>query len=170
MYLNNNYVCHFLQDYWKELVITAIKSKHNYILLCSAHEKKITDVYIHQVLSLWFMGFVVVFFEPTGRHTIQNILILNIYHLQGCILRRPRLHPCFVVSLLSSVSVQPIVSRYIHPGLVSMEWQSVDRKLRKFKMWNIDQVRSRSQSQRRPSSSVTCWQEPREETKYRNKK
>ena len=29
MYLHNNYVCHFLQDYWKELVITAIKSKHN---------------------------------------------------------------------------------------------------------------------------------------------
>ena len=43
MYLNNNYVCHSLQDYWKEFVITAIKSKlcswkENYIIYSSSFE------------------------------------------------------------------------------------------------------------------------------------
>lgn len=165
MYLHNNYVCHFLQDYWKELVIIAIKSKHNYVMCC-AHEKKIIYIFIHQVLSLWFMGFVVeclvwakLKLSKMFRFDLEYLSPSRLYFFEA------EAASLFCCVLLSSVSVQPIVSLTLYPpwaGPVSMEWQSVDRKLRKFKMWNIDQ--SRGQSLDRPSS-VTCWLESREETK-----
>ena len=123
MYLHNNYVCHFLQDYWKELVIIAIKSKHNYVMCC-AHEKKIIYIFIHQLLSLWFMGFVVECSKTKETNYPKcSVLILNIYHLQGCISSRLRLHPCFVVCYYHQYQCNPLShSRYIHPGLGPYQW------------------------------------------------
>ena len=174
MYLHNNYVCHFLQDYWKELVITAIKSKHNSASVVSCWWK-VDCVYLYSS-SFRFMIYEFchcisyeLFFGPSKTEDKPPKIIK--FYLEYLLIFKvafPGGWGCIPVLLsLLSVSVQPIVSLCIHPGLgpVSMEWQSVDRKLRKFKMWNIDQSRGRSPD--RPGS-VTCWLDSREETKYRN--
>ena len=129
-----------------------------------AHEKKIIS-FIHQVLSLWILGFAL---ECLVWAKLSKMFRCDLEYLSPSRLYFLEAEAASMFCYITSISATHCLTQAISTlgWAVSMEWQSVDRKLRKFKMWNIDQ--SRGQSQGRPSS-VTCWLESQEETKQWNK-